>query len=188
MTKEKWMERNGFTTEGITFAIVGGNTFEIKDFLKEKGYKFNHLLLWHGTEELTDLPEGFHSVQFSFDELYNWLADWNCVEVKNNAHTLVAEKTNPFLPENPSKHYGVVGQRYYDIPVVVKDTRSYSNAYGGGNIYTFTKDDYTLVWFTQTHLEIKPGDEVLLTGTVKKHDEFRRVKQTHLSRCKVKEG
>ena len=100
MTKEKWMERNGFTTEGITFAIVGGNTFEIKDFLKEKGYKFNHLLLWHGTEKLTDLPEGFHSVQFSFDELYNWLADWNCVEVKNNAHTLVAEKTNPFLPES----------------------------------------------------------------------------------------
>lgn len=185
MTKEKWMERNGFSTNGITYAIVGENTFNIKDLLKAKGYKFNHLLLWHGTEKLADLPEGFFSIQFSFDELYIWLADWGCVEVKDNAHLLVAERTTPFLPENPSKHYGVIGQRYHNIPVVIKDIRTYSNAYGNGYIYTFIRNDYTFVWFTQTYLEVQIGDEVLLTGTVKKHDIFRNIKQTQLSRCKV---
>ena len=69
--KKIWLEQNGFSAQGITYAIVG-DTYAIKDWLKENGYKFNPILKWHGPEELLDLPEGYHTIEFNFDDLYEW--------------------------------------------------------------------------------------------------------------------
>jgi hypothetical protein len=44
-----------------------------------------------------------------------------------------------------------------------------------------------LVWFTAKDLDLEKGAVVDLTGTVKKHEEFRGVKTTQLSRCIIKE-
>lgn len=43
-----------------------------------------------------------------------------------------------------------------------------------------------LVWFTAKELDFKKGDIIDLTGTVKKHKEFRGIKTTQLSRCILK--
>lgn len=41
-----------------------------------------------------------------------------------------------------------------------------------------------LVWHTKAAREIAEGDAVTLTGTVKKHEEYKGEKQTVLTRCK----
>ena len=43
-----------------------------------------------------------------------------------------------------------------------------------------------LVWFTSVDLDFEKGQAVDLTGTIKKHEEFRGVKTTQLSRCIIK--
>ena len=49
-----------------------------------------------------------------------------------------------------------------------------------------TKNLDKIVWWTTVDIQFNIGDEVLLTGTVKSHDEFRSVKQTTMTRCKLK--
>lgn len=58
MTKELWLEKNGFNTETeVTYVIWGDDTYAIKDWLKEQGCKFNPVLKWHAPEPI-ELPEG----------------------------------------------------------------------------------------------------------------------------------
>ena len=45
-----WPRNNGFNDDNLTFIFTIGNTYEIKDELKEAGYKFNRELGWHGAE------------------------------------------------------------------------------------------------------------------------------------------
>ena len=52
---------------------------------------------------------------------------------------------------------------------------------------SFQVGEDVLVWFTAKDLDLEKGQAVDLTGTVKKHEEFRGVKTTQLSRCIVKE-
>jgi hypothetical protein len=59
--------------------------------------------------------------------------------------------------------------------------------YGWTNIHTFQIGDDILVWFTAKDCSLEKGTVVDLTGTVKKHEEFRGVKTTQLSRCIIKE-
>lgn len=56
----------------------------------------------------------------------------------------------------------------------------------GLNIYTFMDGDNELVWFTAKELNFEKGDVLDLTGTIKKHEEFRGTKTTQLSRCILK--
>jgi hypothetical protein len=39
-------------------------------------------------------------------------------------------------------------------------------------------------WFSSSGFNGLQGDHVTLTGTVKKHDEYKGIKQTILTRCK----
>lgn len=52
-------------------------------------------------------------------------------------------------------------------------------------LYKFVDDQgNVVVWHTKAARQIAEGDKVTLTGTVKKHDEYKGEKQTVLIRCK----
>ena len=53
MTKEEWLKKNGFSEDGVTYVITGGNTYEVKDILKQNNCVFNKLLGWL-YKDLTD--------------------------------------------------------------------------------------------------------------------------------------
>lgn len=186
MNKAQWLERHGFSQEGLTYTVCGDDTFGIKDWLKEQGFKFDSILKWHAAEPI-QVPEGFSLVCISFDEVAEWDETYKNGFYKSDAKNLVDKKIA--LVEGPSlsEYVGKIGERLRNITAIYKSSRGFMGTYGWTNIHTFQTGEDVLVWFTANDCQLEKGTIVDLTGTVKKHEEFRGVKTTHLSRCIVKE-
>lgn len=74
------------------------------------------------------------------------------------------------------------------LPVTLKSIRFIEGFYGTSDLYTFATDDGHIVkWFSSRTIlrEADIDRPITLTGTVKKHETFREVKSTVLTRCKV---
>jgi hypothetical protein len=86
-----------------------------------------------------------------------------------------------------SSYVGAVGERLKAVPVTLASSRVVgSNEWGTTTLVKFQDaSGNTLTWFSSTGCELQPGEKALLTGTVKKHDEYQGNKQTVLTRCKV---
>lgn len=88
-----------------------------------------------------------------------------------------------------SQFDGEVGQRITRNVVSCKVVTSWTNCYDGyypttTYMYKFvTEDGNILIWKTSKDFDEKKVKTI--TGTVKEHNEFREVKQTVLTRCKV---
>jgi hypothetical protein len=93
--------------------------------------------------------------------------------------------------EKPSEYVGTVGERLKKISGLVMDKRVIGEGDWGDRVMVrfLINDKDELIWFTggysasQNSLEI--GKEVVLSGTVKTHKDFKGHKQTYLSRVKV---
>lgn len=86
-----------------------------------------------------------------------------------------------------SEHQGKVGDR---IEVTVADIRivtGWSTQFGYTYIYKITDDKGNIyTWKTQKYFNEDKYDSIkTIKGTVKEHNEFRGIKQTELTRCKV---
>jgi hypothetical protein len=185
MTKEQWFEKNGFSKDGFTYSIFGDDTYSIKGWLKEQGCKFSPLLKWHSPEPI-DMPVGYGMICFSFDELYKWDESNRNAYFYENAEVIVDRRFKEAEGPSLSEYVGEVGQRLRNLTAIFKSTRGFQSGFGWTNIHTFQIGEDVLVWFTQKDLELEKGQAVDLTGTIKKHEEFRGVKTTQLSRCIVK--
>lgn len=183
--KKEWFEKNGFSADGITYAIVG-DTYAIKDWLKENGYKFNPVLKWHGPEELMDLPEGYQTISFRFEDLYEWqpMIKMACAfeDAKQKVEKAFAQAEGPSL----SEYVGEVGERLRNITAIYTSTHGFEGKFGYTHIHTFKSGENVLVWFTSKGLDLERGAIVDLTGTVQLHEEFRGVNTTRINRCIVK--
>lgn len=101
------------------------------------------------------------------------------IETNTEAHREVSE-----APE--SKWIGEVGERLTDLKLMVKYVNGFDGQFGFTYVYKMEDEDGNqFTWFTQKSLE--QGQSYIVRGTVKKHDEFRGVKQTVLTRCHLKE-
>jgi len=180
----KW----GFDVEDPAVYLVTGNTYDIKDELKERGGRFNPALNWHFTREV-EIPEGHELVKVAFDEVYDWMPMVKRIELKENAREVAAAARISAMPESKSEWVGEVKERLRSLEVVLTGARECSSYYGDSTLYTFDYGDNKLFWFTTSipKVEMIVGHSYLLTGTVKKHDERDGVKQTQLNRCILKE-
>lgn len=181
--KSEWLEKNGFSAEGITYVAVG-NTYEIKEMLKEQGCRFSPVLKWHCAEKF-DLPEDYKWIEVKFDDVMEWNAYHKNAYFFESAKAFVEKAIAQAEGPSNSEYVGKVGERLRNVTAVYKSARGFEGRYGYTNIYTFESGENILVWFTTSELSLKKGDIVDLTGTIKKHEEFRGVKTTQLSRCKV---
>jgi hypothetical protein len=83
-----------------------------------------------------------------------------------------------------SKHVGRPKQRL-TFSATVERKSWFEGNYGVTHIYKFrTTDGNALTWFASRDQDLAVGDAVTLTGTVKKHDDYRGEAQTVLTRCK----
>lgn len=187
MTKVEWMEKNGFSPEGLTYIVYGDNTYSIKNHLKELGYKFNSLLKWHAPEPIALNLEDFGTICVSFDEVAEWYEEEGCAYYKDGAKDLIDKKIALVQGPSLSEYVGEVGERLRNLTAIYKSSRGFVGKYGWTNIHTFQIGENILVWFTAKECQLERGEIVDLTGTVKKHEEFRGVKTTQLSRCIIKE-
>lgn len=86
--------------------------------------------------------------------------------------------------ENNSTHVGKINQRITIKVTAVKCLTSWETAYGVTRIYKILDESGNVfTWKTGTFIEESP--ELVITGTVKAHNEYRGVKQTELTRCRV---
>ena len=181
-----WYEKNGFNADGQTYIIWGDDTFAIKDWLKEQGCKFNPILKWHAAEPL-DLPVGYGMFGVMFDEIAVWDETFNSGCFTESAKGYIERKVAELMGPSLSEFRGEVGERLRNITAIYKSSRGFLGKYGWTNIHTFQSGEDILVWFTANDCSLEKGTVVDLTGTVKKHEEFRGVKTTQLSRCIIKE-
>ena len=84
-----------------------------------------------------------------------------------------------------SKHVGEIKQRLRNVRVTLKDQRVIgSNEWGDRVLIKFLDESGNLLkWITSHGSGLKVGEQALLTGTVKEHDEWNGAKETALARC-----
>lgn len=186
-TEKGWLERNGFNEDGITYGIYGGNTYEIKDYLKEQGCKYSPLFKWHcAYPDTLDLPDEYKFVAFDYRDYMIWdnrdgmMINFADAEEKTNA------VYNSFKEPSKSQYLdGEIGDKIVNLPVVLKSMRGFQSKFGWSNVLTFMNDDNIITWFTSTEPDIEVGESYLLSGTIKDFQEYKGEKQTVLKRCKV---
>ena len=96
----------------------------------------------------------------------------------------IADKVNE--ASNSSTYLGVVGKRMtFDVTLISEHVLP-DYGYGSPSLYRFEdKDGNVIMWKSSTDKDITNGDNFKLTGTVKEHKEWKGVKQTFLTRCKL---
>lgn len=184
MEKSKWLEKNGFNINEITYCIIGENLYSIKEELKAEGCKYNRLLGWHRGEPLPP-SEKYTCAPFTFDELYAWCGENEPLQ-KDNAKELIDAATRKFVEINPKKFFPQAeGFRFRDLAVKFERVGSFSTKYGLTYVYTFTTENYHFTWFTKTLIEAEVGDVVTLTATIKEFQNYKGINTTIITRAKI---
>ena len=87
--------------------------------------------------------------------------------------------------ESGSEYVGEVKDRITVKVKSVKCVTSWETDFGITRIYKIIGEDGNIyTWKTGTYIN-EDADEISITGTVKAHTEYRGVKQTELTRCRV---
>lgn len=82
-------------------------------------------------------------------------------------------------------HVGQVGDKIPPTKVTVIRTRVISGQFGSTQIVTMEDEKgNNLVWFNNSSHDLEEKQELTITGTIKKLDDFNGRKQTHLTRVK----
>lgn len=191
----KFFAKNGFNADGVTWAVLG-DTFSIKDNLREAGFKFNYSALgWHGDHEI----EGLQTVKMTAQEILNAddagvYVSWNnnrIDEIMTEAQQEYERARSPLS----SQHVGEIGERI-ELEVTlwkmasfrVKAYMSFYNPEATEErfIYSFIdKAGNCLIWKTGAYHDVSAGDKLIIRGTIKAHTEYNEIKQTELTRCKI---
>lgn len=179
--KAAWKERNGFDAEGATY-IITGDSYSIKEELKEAGWKFDPVLLWHKAD-----PAGYEDrVHKFYDyEIIEYSA-WGEGHYRTSAKDYIMQQLLPVEEIQDLTYLGTVGEKVKNIPATFTRKNSFCSRFGLTNIYEFRDGDGNyLVWFTTCGIDFEVGDLVKLTGTVKEHKDYKGIPQTIVTRCKL---
>jgi len=150
-----WLEWNNFNEEGFTW-IAKGDTFSIKDELKEAGAKFNNILLWHFNHEYEN------SVKIHVLDFYVEILDGDGYDVSNDYIEEARDEKLGVAADSPSKYVGEVGKKI-ELNVTHDYTTGYDSQYGWTNIHSFKDDNENIiVWRTGLKL---PEQFTTIKGT-----------------------
>ena len=182
--KQKWLEKECFTPDGVTTVYVGSNSFDVKDQLKADGWKYSPMIGWriaatgvekYGIENVVEISV----TDLASFNLYGegfWLS---------TAKTFVNQIRQSRKPQSVSDWIGTEKERIKNIPVIVKSIRGCETRFGWSNIITFLNGDNILTWFTSTEVKCAVGESYFLSATVKEHKEYKGEKQTIINRTKL---
>ena len=181
--RAKWLEENGFNENLTTFVYFPADSFEVKDSLKDAGFKFNSSLLWHAAT----IPTGYEEscIEVSFNEIGEFSA-WGEGHFNLDAKKIIEDKIKKARPASKSQWIGEEKDKIVDLPVVLVSIHGFETRYGYSQVVKFLNGDNVITWFTAVDIKFEPGDNILLSGTIKKLDEYKGEAQTIMTRCKLK--
>ena len=174
------MEKLGFGKEGDEYVIyrIYGETFSIKDELKELGCRFNPQLGWYSPKALEDHPAQRMTREMVLNDTYPLIE----FKTKDECRALFDDPK----PENTSKFIGQIGDKI-TIEVTVKFSFENTNVYYGHTVYSYmyimTDDDGNYYkWSTAKFFKV--GEKYKIAATVKDHVEYKGTAQTVITRGK----
>lgn len=176
-------KKMGLSEDGSAYVVLG-DTYSIKEDLKEQGATFSRIIGWHFSEE----HENTVKLEISDFAEENIVGEWIFNEEK--AMDAINSKVRTVVSSTSESEYvGSVGDKI-TANVTVERIGSYiaNVTYDGILTYVITfkdEDGNVFVWRTATYVEFEQGDKLTIKGTVKEHSLYRNVKQTRLVRVKV---
>lgn len=185
-TNAKFFQSIGFSANGEAWLVVGVDTYSIKDALKEAGAKFCPQIGWHFDHEQT----AFKTVKIDISNVAE-KSEIDTYFLKN--YDEVAAFCDAIRAANAeviSEYIGNVGDKI-ETTVTLKRVKYFETSYGyyGTMIGIHCFEDATgnvIVWKTASAPEMSIGDTITIRGTVKELNEYKGIKQTILTRCKIK--
>lgn len=82
-----------------------------------------------------------------------------------------------------SEFQGEVKERLRGLKLTVTFKTSWEGDYGEQYLVKFTDGKNVYAWFTSTGYKLDKDKTYIVTGTVKKHEDYKGVRQTTLTRC-----
>lgn len=177
--KKEWLEKNSFNEDGTCF-IITGDSYSIKDELKAAGWRFSHQFLWHKPD-----PAGYEDrvIKLNLSEVGSWTV-YGAFVFNEDAADYIKQKLDNALP--PSKSEWLEGEKVEDLTVTFVSKREFDGYYGLTNILTFeTEEGNVLTWYTSTNQNLEIGESYFISGKIKDRKEYKGVKTTILTRCKI---
>lgn len=183
------IQAKGFNADSKLYVAIG-DTYPIKDQLREAGAKWNSYPLssWVFTEK----PVEFETVELTAEEClaFNYDEGWLDWSGEVNFKNLISSKMT--TEEVTSQHIGNIGDRLdLEVTFVKRFTYEVASYRGWGTDYmainTFIDNDgnYFIWKSTSAYFNADERSKVRLRGTVKEHSDYKGIKQTVLQRCKV---
>jgi len=97
----------------------------------------------------------------------------------------IKEQAKRVKEEANSEYVGTVGERKDFVLTFVREAY-FDSEFGVTYVYTFKDENGNIfVWKTSNILNLKENEQVTIKGTIKAHNEYKHVKQTVITRCKV---
>lgn len=198
--KAKAPERNekklwtlGFDNGSIH--VVLGDTYSIKENLKADGARFSPIFGWFFAAKVAH----YATIEVKVDDVFDMNDATGDLELKSDSKEIIENMKAAAMPSK-SDHLYNVGDKV-ELKLVLKRKYAYETHYtyyGELNfLYTFEDaSENVYVWKTGKDLgervddewrDYEVGDHITIKGTVKENGEYRNVKQTVLTRCKVVE-
>ena len=113
-------ENNGLNREKNNTYIVLGDSYPIKDLLKEKGAKYNKILGWHFPTKV-EVPNTVSLQEIHLDDLISKDAD-GAYRFTDLAAQIVEKITTQYRSSQSTSDYvGEIGQRLRDVPATIKN-------------------------------------------------------------------
>ena len=167
-------EFNGFTN-GFVIAILG-NTYEIKDELKEAGAKYTHGLGWH-FDNLAKVPAEYlpRCRTISWEEAS---VDGHIKSASELEQLVTAPQS-----DSCSSHMYTIGERVRGLLLQV--TKTWEGP--GYTMHTMTDDNGNVFMWTTSSRNLPLDAQVTMDATIKAHTEYKGVKQTVITRPSIKD-
>jgi hypothetical protein len=169
----------GFETDSVY--IILGNTYDIKDQLKDAGAKYKPHFGWFFQKEV----ENFNVCKVSLTDVLTVNAQ-GYVEMLEDYKVIIAAKkleAENALGMYKSQYVGAVGQRLV-LNLTVNAIFAYESKFGTIKIHKMLDEIGNIfVWKTTNLLE--ENKPLCIAATIKEHSEYNNEKQTVLTRCKV---
>lgn len=180
----KWLDENGFNADEVTYIYAGADSYQIKDELKDAGFRFSANLKWH--KATRDEKYADNLIEVKLGDIAQWSA-WGKASFNVGAQKIVEEKIAAVQPESTSEWIGEVGDKVKDIKVQLIRKYSMDGRYGLTTLYSFQDESGNILnWWTTSYKEIEIGQwTTIKTATIKKLDEYKGVKQTVLTRARL---
>lgn len=187
---------NGFDDFGNAFIFLG-NTYDIKDEIKQLGGKWNPAV---GAWFINHCVEGYALMPVHIDDVYgkDYAGKYNkhlenidsIQSLKKELEDYINNQARENAKARGLSYVGEIGRKEL-LSCRFIGVKQFDNYYGGyysGVTFKYFFEDIkgnTLIWSTGKDIEIEDDAIIHIKCTIKDHKEYRGIPQTLITRCEV---